>query len=766
MKFSDGNWLVPEDLSLLHPLHMHEVYRDGDTLVAHVSSKVQRSRGDQLNTAVFTLRLFSPTEGVIGVRLTHFSGDVARSPCFYVSSQDHPIEIVETDSQIALHSGALSASLPRSGTYKLDFSRDGRRLTGSRTKGTGYAVQRPTKTPFVFESLDLAVGENVYGLGERFSAFVKNGQHVEIWNRDGGTGTDQAYKNIPFFVTNKGWGLFVNHPGRVDFEIGSERVSAAQFSVGGEELEYFVIDGPTPKQVLERYTGLTGRPPLPPAWSFGLWLTTSFTTSYDEATVNGFVDGMHDRNIPLHVFHFDCFWMRGTHWCDFDWDPATFPDPQGQLARLRERGLKVCLWINPYISQLSSLFAEAKANNYLLRRADGSVWQWDLWQPGQGIVDFTNPAACAWYTGHLKRLLDMGVDCFKTDFGERIPTDVVWYNGGDPDRMHNYYAYLYNKVVFDLLKAERGDDAVVFARSATVGSQLFPVHWGGDCDSDYASMAESLRGGLSLGLSGFGFWSHDIGGFEGTAKPDVYKRWCAFGLLSSHSRLHGSDSYRVPWAFDDEAVDVLRHFVQLKCRLMPYLHNAAVEATEIGAPLLRAMLLEFPQDPGTHTLDRQYMLGGSLLVAPVFSAEGECDVYLPAGRWTNYFTGEEVEGGWRHERHDFFGLPLYVRENTLLAIGSRADRPDYDYASSVTLELYALQDGATARCRITDTTGAIVARISVSRQGRAMVVEADSDFSWSLTLIGVEAAGEDTTATPRGCSIQGRGAGSFFLGHR
>ncbi|KPV48368.1 alpha-glucosidase, partial [Kouleothrix aurantiaca] len=290
------------------------------------------------------------------------------------------------------------------------------------------------------------------------------------------------------------------------------------------------------------------------------------------ATVTSFIQGMADRELPLHVFHFDCFWMREFNWCDFEWDRRMFPDPAGMLQRLKARGLRICVWINPYIGQRSPLFAEGMRAGFLLRRPNGDVWQWDLWQPGMALVDFTNPDACAWYAGKLRALLDMGVDCFKTDFGERIPTDVAYHDGSDPQKMHNYYAQLYNQTVFEVLREQRGaGEAVVFARSATAGGQQFPVHWGGDCQSTFEAMAESLRGGLSLGLSGFGFWSHDIGGFEGMPPAALYKRWVAFGLMSSHSRLHGSSSYRVPWLFDEEAVDVLRTFTNLKCRLMPYL---------------------------------------------------------------------------------------------------------------------------------------------------------------------------------------------------
>ena len=759
MKFIDGIWLQPENLMLQYPLHVHEVLVEGKELIAHVAARELSARWAQINATLFTLRLFSPAEGVIGVRIEHFQGARVQGPEFELNCAERHGRIEKTETTVALHSGALAAVLPRQGRYSLDFLRDGVRLTGSSPKDTGYAVERDSRTPHVFERLDLAVGENVYGLGERFSAFVKNGQTVEIWNLDGGTSTDQTYKNIPFFLTNSGWGVFVNHPGRVSFEIASELVSKAQFSVAGEKLEYFLIDGPTPKKVLERYGALVGRPALPPAWSFGLWLTTSFTTSYDQATVASFVAGMAERDIPLHVFHYDCFWMRGMHWCDFEWDPESFPDPATDIARLKEQGLHVCVWINPYIAQLSTLFAEGRDKGFLLRRADGSVWQIDDWQPGLAIVDLTNPDARAWYSAHLKRLLDMGVDCFKTDFGERIPTDVVWHDGSDPERMHNYYTFLYNKTVFELLKRERGGDAVVFARSATAGSQQFPVHWGGDSRSDYPSMAESLRGGLSLGLSGFGFWSHDIGGFDGTAPPHIYKRWCAFGLLSSHSRLHGLDSYRVPWLYDEEAVSVLRHFTKLKCRLMPYLYAKAVEASETGVPMMRAMMLEFPDDPGSAALDRQYMLGNALLVAPVFTKAGDVDVYLPPGTWTHLMTGVTKSSGWHRENHDFHSLPLYVRENTLLAVGASDDRPDYNYADGATLELYALGDNQTASCTIATEAGSRTAvTVTVRRQGARIEAKSTAPFRWKLLLVGIADVADASThheASARGVVIDG-----------
>jgi len=351
--------------------------------------------------------------------------------------------------------------------------------------------------------------------------------------------------------------------------------------------------------------------------------------------------------------------------------------------------------------------------------------------------DFTNPDATWWFKEHLRMLLRAGVDSFKADFGERIPTDVVYHDGADPQRMHNYYAYLYNRAVFEVLEEERGAGrAVVFSRSATVGSQKFPVHWGGDCSATYESMAESLRGGLSLGLSGFGFWSHDIGGFEKTATPDLYRRWAAFGLLSSHSRLHGNESYRVPWLFGEESTDVMRFFAQLKCRLMPYLFAAAAEAARDGIPVMRAMILEFFSDPACAYLDRQYMLGPSLLVAPILSDDGTASYYLPPGRWTSLLSGDAVEGGcWRTETHGYLSLPLMVRPHSIIAIGSDESRPDYDYADGVSFHVFEPADGLACTAAVVSPEGRVDASLSVRRQGRTLTIVRQGAWKpWSACL--------------------------------
>jgi alpha-D-xyloside xylohydrolase len=746
MKFSNGYWRIREDVRLSRPVEVHDVTVTAHSMTVHAPTRRITHRGDTLNTPVLSFEFSSPLPDVIGVRLVHHAGTRPVTPRFDLCAQPQPAATVHVDDDRAmLTSDRLSVRVDRVAPWRMDFQGDGTVLTSSDGRRTGFAAVRDGSRHMV-EQLALGVGEVVYGLGERFGPLARNGQVVDMWNYDGGTSSWLAYKNVPFYLTSHGYGVFVNDPGPVSFEAGSETVSRVQFSVEGQALEYFVIYGPTPKEILNRYTALTGRPALPPAWSFGLWLTTSFTTSYDEETVTEFIQGMADRDIPLSVFHFDCFWMREFHWCDLAWDRRAFPDPQAMLARLHDRGLRVCLWINPYIAQRSALFAEGMDKGYLVRRPNGDVWQTDDWQAGMGVVDFTNPDARRWYQHHLRVLLDTGVDCFKTDFGEKIPTEVVWSDGSDPQRMHNYYAYLYNRTVFDLLREHRGErEAVVFARSATSGSQQFPVHWGGDSTTAYESMAETLRGGLSLSLSGFGFWSHDIGGFDGTPTASLFKRWVPFGLLTSHSRLHGNHSYRVPWDFDDEAVDVLRAFTRLKARLMPYLYATAVDAHATGVPVLRAMVLEFPDDPACVALDRQYMLGGHLLVAPVFNDGGRVSYYVPAGRWTRLLTGDVVEGpAWRHETHGYDSLPLLVRPNTVLPFGADDSRPAYDYAAGVTLRVYALDDGTEVTTPIPTVTGDVATTFTVRRDGRviAVVPSGNTAGAWQALLVGVTDVGD------------------------
>ena len=671
MKFLNGGWLVKDGFSVKYAANIYTANIEPKklTLFCPFGSPIYNA-GMTLDGGILTIEVTSPREDVITTKLINFKKDRSNCPKFGLNETDPDVEIDETDDKWTFTSGRLTLEIAKGETIDFKYLYDGKVIAHSGWRAKGL-VTDPEGQLHVSEQLDLGVGEKIYGLGERFTNFIKNGQTVDIWNEDGGTGTEQAYKNIPFYLSNRKYGLFVDNPGKVSFEVGSEKVSRVQFSVPGEEMSYSVVGGENLKAILNTYTDLTGKAPLVPDWSYGLWLSTSFTTDYDEKTVLEFVDGMAERNIPLSVFHFDCRWMKELEWCNFDWDKSKFPDPEGLLKKLHDRGLKICVWINSYIGQKSPLFEEGAKNGYFIKNEDGSVWQWDRWQAGMAIVDFTNPEATKWYQGYLKKLVAMGVDCFKTDFGERIPTEgVKYYDGSDPELMHNYYTYLYNKAVYDVLVETKGaDEAILFARSATVGGQQFPVHWGGDCSSNYPSMAESLRAGLSFGMSGFGYWSHDIAGFEDQASPDLYKRWTQFGLLSSHSRYHGSTAYKVPWLYGDEAVNVAREFTELKLQLKPYLLKMAQETHETGVPMMRAMVLEFPDDPTCEDIDTQYMLGDDLLVAPVFREDGVARFYVPddgtGQAWTNIITDTAYEPGkWYTEQYDYHTLPVLARPGT------------------------------------------------------------------------------------------------------
>lgn len=595
MKFTNGYWMIRDGVDALYAREAYELAADDTTESLNVlaPTSVVRGRYDTLNLPTFNVGITTPAEGVIRVCAEHWQG-ATEYPGFplnadepgnrdYVTVQANGNgdgEVGVNGADVTLTTGGLTVKVVKGAPWNLTFiGEDGKVLTESAGKSLGRfklgAESNVTAQPvsefgvtmdgsardesdvFIAIQLHLSVGEDVYGLGERFGAYVKNGQSVDIWNEDGGTASEQGYKDIPFYMTSNGYGVLVNNRGHVSFEIGSEST---------------------------------------------------------EATINSFIDGMAERDIPLAAFHYDCYWMREFHWCDFEWDKRFFGDIESTLKRLHED------------------------KGYLVRKPNGEVWQTDFWQAGMGLVDFTNPAAREWFKDKVKALLNQGVDAIKTDFGERIPRDVVWYDGSPKLSMHNWYTQLYNQAVFEAIEETYGKgNACLYARSATVGGQQQPVHWGGDCESTFNGMAQSLRAGLSLTSSGFGFWSHGIGGFEGAfPDPAVYKRWVAFGMLGSHSRLHGSTVYRVPWLFDEEdekngvalvpgqtAVDVVREFTKLKLELMPYVYQLGLQPHVNGTPVMRSMFVEFPDDPACRTLDRQYMFGPSMLVAPVFTYSGE-----------------------------------------------------------------------------------------------------------------------------------------------
>ena len=397
MKYHNGCWLLKEGYGSFSPQQVYEVTKkDTEVILCAPTSRISH-KGDTLGGINLTLRITAPLPEVIRVQVYHHKGVRKKGPEFELNlSGGRKLEVSEEGGILTVVNGHVSLKIDME-HWSMRYERDGKLLTKSTGRDLAYLKENWTGAAYdrqgnayMCQHLGLSVDELIYGLGERFTPFVKNGQSVSIWNEDGGTSTEQSYKNIPFYLSNRGYGVFVNHPEKVEFEVATEQVSKVGFSVRGECLDYFLINGPAMKEVLERYTDLTGKPSLSPQWTFGLWLSTSFTTNYDEDTVMSFIDGMQERGIPLSVFHFDCCWMKEFHWTDFVWDERVFPDPEGMLKRIKAKGIRVCVWINSYVGQESVLFDEGMEKGYFLKRENGDVWQWDMWQPGLAIVDFTD----------------------------------------------------------------------------------------------------------------------------------------------------------------------------------------------------------------------------------------------------------------------------------------------------------------------------------------------------------------------------------------
>lgn len=465
MKFYYGRWEKKMGVGVYNPKEIYE-YQIAEKEVTFIAPDSHiENKGMTLDGVNLTFRISVPREEVFRIEMVHYKGRKNRPPHFELDLQEEKLFVEEQEAWLIVRSGKAELRIGRTDfQMQLYYGEEKRTVISAedlcyiRMEDKGLLYEEFSGDAYMRGATSLGVGECIYGLGEQFGPFVKNGQNVELYNEDGGTSTDVSYKNVPFYLSNRAYGVFINHSEPVSMEISTDRVERTAFSVAGERLDFFLLAGSDMKEVLVKYTDLTGKPGLVPDWSLGLWLSTSFLTNYDEETVTTIVDKMQELDIPLRVFHFDCCWMKPFHWCDFLWDETMFPDPAGMMRRLHEKGLKICVWINPYIAQASELFDEGMEHGYFIRREDGDVWQIDKWQAGLAIVDFTNPAAKKWYQEKLSALLELGVDCFKTDFGERIPArGVVYHDGSDPAKMHNYYSYLYNQTVYEVLGEKRAE---------------------------------------------------------------------------------------------------------------------------------------------------------------------------------------------------------------------------------------------------------------------------------------------------------------------
>ncbi len=523
-------------------------------------------------------------------------------------------------------------------------------------------------------SFECKADECFAGTGERFAKMDLSGQTFLLKNQDGqGVNNRRTYKNIPFYVSSRMYGTFYHTCSHGKLSLAGHSTRSVQFLSEQAMIDAFVIGGDSFEEIIRGYRDLTGYPSMPPLWSFGVWMSRMTYFSADE--VNGICDRLREEHYPCDVIHLDTGWFKTDWLCEWKFNEERFPDPEAFIHGLKDKGFRVSLWQLPYVAEDAEQIDEARANDYIgpLTKKQASEGSNFSALDYAGTIDFTNPEATAWYKGLLKRLLDMGVVCIKTDFGENIHMDAI-YKGMKPELLNNLYALLYQKAAYEITKDVTGD-GIVWARAAWAGCQRYPLHWGGDSCSSWDGMAGSLKGGLHFGLSGFAFWSHDVPGFHtlpnfmnSVVDDDVYIRWTQFGVFSSHIRYHGTNK-REPWHYPNIA-PLVKKWWKLRYALIPYILQESRKATESGSTLVQALVFHHPEDKTCWHIDDEYYFGDSFLVAPVMNSDNRRDVYLPEGIWVNFFTGERIEGGrWLKD----IGVPLeempvYVREGSVIPV--------------------------------------------------------------------------------------------------
>lgn len=527
----------------------------------------------------------------------------------------------------------------------------------------------------------LTADEMIFGCGESATGLNKAGQKVNLFVTDPqGPETDQMYKPIPFFMSNRGYGMFMHTSAPVTCDFGATYIGLNKLFMGDENLDLFVFFG-EPKDVLNEYTDLVGKPGMPPLWSFGTWMSriSYFTEKegYDVAA------NIRKNKYPCDVIHFDTGWFDVDWQCDYKFSENRFQNPQQMLKDLRSQGFHVCLWQLPYFTPKNRYFGELIEKNLYVKNGNGELPYEDV------VLDFSNPETVKWYQEKLAGLLDIGVSAIKVDFGEAAPLNGIYASGKSGWYEHNLYPVRYDMAVADITRKLHGEN-ILWARAAWAGSQRYPLHWGGDAATTNTGMLGTLRAGLSFGLSGFSFWSHDMGGFVKSTPEDLYCRWIPFGFLTSHTRAHGAPPTE-PWLYDSKRVqDVFRKSAEMKYRLMPYVYAQAKECTEKGLPMLRALFVEFPDDPGTWRVDDEYLFGSQILVAPLLeSGITGRTVYLPQGKWIDYQTEKVYEGGWHKIEAGSLPIIMLVRDGSVLPHLKLAQSTSEMDWSKISLKVYS-----------------------------------------------------------------------------
>jgi len=527
--------------------------------------------------------------------------------------------------------------------------------------------------------LTIAPGERIYGCGESFGALNKVGQKVQIMVTDPqGPETDGQYKPVPFFFSNRGYGVFLHTSAPITADFGASYIGADRLFMADEQLDMFVFFG-EPKDILNEYTNITGKSPMLPLWTFGTWMSRITYFSQEEGLE--IAKQLRQHKIPSDVIHFDTGWF-GVDWqCDYEFAKDRFKDPKGMLDQMKRDGFHTCLWQLPYFTPKNRFFREIVDGGMAVKNAAGSLPYEDA------VLDFTNPKTVSWYQSKIEGLMKLGVATIKCDFGEAAPYDGFYHNGRGGLYEHNLYPVRYNKALWEQVERSHPGEGVIWARSAWAGSQRYALHWGGDAATTNTGMLGDLRGGLSFGLSGFSFWSHDMGGFVTASPEDIYRRWLPFGFLSSHTRAHGAPPTE-PWLISESFTKAFRQAAEMKYKLMPYVYAQAKDCTERGLPMVRALLVEFPDDPGAWLVEDEYMFGSQILVAPLLESGNSRTCYLPRGKWIDYQSGKVYEGGYQTIEVGEIPAVILVRDGSLIPHAPLAQRTDQIQWDKVELKPY------------------------------------------------------------------------------
>jgi alpha-D-xyloside xylohydrolase len=605
------------------------------------------------------------------------------------------------------------------------YNKNGRLITRTINNNDGDSTYTPL-LPFSFVRrasdystsmaavFSLSPDEKIFGCGESFTGFDKRGQKVVMWADDAnGVQNEAMYKPIPFFMSSRGYGLFMHTSSPITCDFGKYFSGIYSLMIGDDQADLFIFLG-EPKDILNEYTNLTGKAAMPPLWSFGFWM--SRITYFSEEQGRAVVNKLRENKIPADVLHFDTGWFETDWRCDYQFSKTRFKDASKMMADFLKAGIHTSLWQLPYFVPKNSLFPEIIEKGLFVKNNKGNLPYEDA------VLDFSNPAAVEWYQDKIAGLLRQGVGVIKADFGEAAPKEGVYFSGRTGFYEHNLYPLRYNKAVADITK-QVTNETIIWARSAWAGSQRYPVHWGGDPANTNTAMAATLRAGLSMGLSGFSFWSHDIGGFVQKKPEDIYRRWTPFGMLTSHTRSHGTPPTE-PWEYGQDFMNAFRMADDMRYMLMPYIYAQARDCTERGLPMVRALFIEFPDDQGSWLVDNEYLFGSSMLVAPLFENVTKRDVYLPEGNWIDYQTGKIYPGGWHNIEAGKIPIVVLVRDGSVIPHIALAQSTSLMDWSKLDLVVYSTESGKASGlvCLPSDK---ILHTVSLVKNGNGYKIEDD-----------------------------------------